>query len=365
MRLSELVLIDKSPEVPNTWEFLPGYGRRKRVYLQQTNGEVIILSEELPSILRKPLMGFEEATYLRGWNSGKRSALLSIGKKWYKLKGIYPSSTPHLDPLQPSGCMRESFILKELEVSERLAEYGRNEDILPPLEPLGFYRYNLKFLDENVGCCLFKTRGDSRLAEYLPRVLRILYRLHNKGKKDLSKLKTELTDKIGKWLGFWLRGLKKNETTWGTVFAKDGEKIKVYNTNVHPLNMVLYCVEDGVGVGLIDFDLSISKKDKISIQPFYKKLGIVEVNFERILNYEEKEIRKYLRNLGLELYIIENINEKLDFYTEIPYSKLNEVKDKDMEVLKAFEDGLKGKELPEPININFFKKLSYVKNFVK
>ena len=66
------------------------------------------------------------------------------------------------------------------------------------------------------------------------------------------QIREKFTSKIGNWIGFWYGSLEKSNLSWGSIFFDSNYP----QTNVGDHNIVLYPLNDRVGIGFVDLDKS-------------------------------------------------------------------------------------------------------------
>eukprot|EP00658_Telonema_sp_P-2_P060908 TRINITY_DN49690_c0_g1_i1.p1 TRINITY_DN49690_c0_g1~~TRINITY_DN49690_c0_g1_i1.p1 ORF type:complete len:533 (-),score=122.61 TRINITY_DN49690_c0_g1_i1:360-1958(-) len=152
-------------------------------------GELPEAKNELPSLLSQPLIK-RGAGKLYGIQSGRRSAVVTNGKQWFRLKGcgshgqgfprehMFPETKKleRQDLQIVTGCLFKSDALRELHMTEvvnsLLAEHG----LVGGNTPVGMWDYDVPHLPPvtyndtpqlSKHCNLFHTLGDKRLGCHL------------------------------------------------------------------------------------------------------------------------------------------------------------------------------------------------------
>ncbi|NIO44724.1 MAG: hypothetical protein GTN36_04185 [Candidatus Aenigmarchaeota archaeon] len=330
-------------------------GGTGKTYLEGTSGDTVSYNNnEIPPLFRTPLKKSDVVTSIVGVPSGERTALIETGGEVYKLKGIIPTNRAYEEEGVPFGCMKESSCLSELNASQVMSDFGKKNGVESALEPVSYFRYGISFEGEPVCCPVQIVRGDNRLEIIHIKMLEIIeeaFRKNLRNKDKISSIKERFTSKIGNWIGFWYGSLERSNLCWGSIFFD----LAYPQTNVGDHNVVLYPSDGGVAIGLVDLDKS------------HKNPG------ERVKDFELELIKKELALSDGLLYFLErgkkietihnyhihqtasciNLNafrKGFDPFHGTPLPNEDE-----LEILKHFEDGRKGK-IPEPIDKEFFTK---------
>jgi hypothetical protein len=326
-------------------------GERSPVYLEQTTGEVIPYEdEEIPNAFKIPLKKSESITSTKGIASGNRTALVETDGKVYKLKGIIPTNKRYQIEDVPYGCLKETASLNELRASKVMHEFGLKNGIEAPLKPVCYFKYDINFQGEPVSCCVQEARGDDRL-EYQNNFSNIIEKAFNKNLRNRNKiddLREQLTNRIGNWMGFWYGSLERANLCWGSTFFSS----KFPETNVGVHNIIIYPVNGGVGVGLIDLDRSDETCKIIKefeLEHIRKNLSCFDGMLYFLENGKKAEyVCRYLINQIGSALSLEMWKDGVD-----PFDGMSLPKEDELDIIKYFEKGRKG-DKPLPIDKEFF-----------
>jgi hypothetical protein len=328
-------------------------GKRGSVYLEPTNGKVIPYGiNEIPPTFKIPLKKSSTVTSIRGVASGDRTALMSSQNKRYKLKGIIPSNNGYEEEDVPYGCLKETACLRELNAAQVMTDFGLKKRIPSPLKPVGHFQYETFFQDEHVSCCVEEVKGDDRLEECHGKFLSTLEEAFRRGYRDkekISEVREQFTNRIGNWVGFWCGALEKANLCWGSIFYHPVSP----QTNVGSHNIVLYPVDRGVGVGLVDLDKShkdpSEKVRNWELDHIRKELSLYDGMLHFLENGTKAEaIRNYFIHQLAASINLPAFRKGFD-----PFYGVSPPEEGEMEIIKCFEEGRKGVK-PLPIEKDFF-----------
>jgi hypothetical protein len=328
-------------------------GSRSPVYLEPTNGKVVPYGiNEVPPTFKIPLKKSSAVTCIRGVASGERTALMDSQNKRYKLKGIIPSNNGYEEEDVPYGCLKETACLRELDAAQAMTDFGLKKEIPSPLKPVGHFQYETFFQDERVSCCVEEVKGDDRLGQcngkFLP-TLEKAFRRGYRNKEKISEVREQFTNRIGNWMGFWYGALENANLCWGSIFYHPIAP----QTNVGSHNIVLYPVDRGVGVGMVDLDKSHKgPSEKVrdwELDHIRKELSL----YDGTLHFLEKGTKsEAMRNYFIH-QLAASINLPAFRKGFDPFYGVNPPKEGEMEIIKCFEEGRRGVK-PIPIEKDFF-----------
>jgi hypothetical protein len=336
--------------IKNIYIYEQNLGKR---YLERTTGEVVSYNgNEIPTLFKTPLKK-SDLDSIVAVPSGQRSAIIETEGEVYKLKGIIPSNRKYEEEGVPFGCLKESSCLAELNASWVMTDFGNKKGVKPPLEPALYFRYGISFEGEPVCCSVQKVGGEDRLVvvgHNLMNTAEAAFKNNLRDGEKISEIRQRFTNRIGEWLGFWYGSLERANLCWGTIYF--GSKAPQTNLGIH--NIVLYPVDGGIGLSMVDLDKSYMHPS------------------DRVKEYEINHIRKDLASFDSALYFLENGKHSSSIAAAYlqkmtsphypsglfkkgsdPFHGVLLPKDDDLEIIKHFEQGRKGK-IPEPIEKEFF-----------
>eukprot|EP01130_Rhizamoeba_saxonica_P018871 TRINITY_DN959_c0_g1_i2.p1 TRINITY_DN959_c0_g1~~TRINITY_DN959_c0_g1_i2.p1 ORF type:complete len:398 (-),score=117.31 TRINITY_DN959_c0_g1_i2:67-1260(-) len=132
--------------------------------------------ELLPNLLQKPLLKTSNGP-IEGVQSGRRSAVIKVDGKFYRLKGcgdLY-EGFPLAEVNHPSfsecqqvrGCMFDHTSSRALYLTELVSEVMQNNNIVTANIPIGWWRYDVEEPLPKIGrtCGVFETFGNKRLGD--------------------------------------------------------------------------------------------------------------------------------------------------------------------------------------------------------
>jgi hypothetical protein len=135
---------------------------RESVMLNSTEGTVETYQDyNLPYFLRMPLKVSSQG--LAGLKSNGRSALLLSDGKWFKYKGVRPSTKQYLYSDEPFGGMTAIKSKNELEKNGKIAMKYEEYGFKPPLIPAADVEYEIPFEGGKVHAAVQECNGDTRL----------------------------------------------------------------------------------------------------------------------------------------------------------------------------------------------------------
>jgi len=322
---------------------------REQLSLTETEGDVIPYKDcNIPDVLEKPLRVSEEGK-LHGWKSGERSVLVCYKEKWYKLKGVKPSTQEHSIPGVPRGCQKRSVAERELDASAAISDFGLENGIKAPMSPVCLFKYRASFEGEPVCASVFEVKSDYRLSHFADKFLDAAEKAYRREERNACTIRQELTSKIGNWVGFWYRALEQHNLCWGTTNNENSGEV---HTNVGNHNLVAYRVGGGVGIGIVDLDRKETPNEttkKTELDIIRKRLSIFDGALYFLGNGRSaKSIRAYyyfqiFASMGLQIY-----GDGFD-----PFHGVQLPDEDALGIIEHFDEGRKGK-IPQPINAKFF-----------
>jgi hypothetical protein len=159
---------------------------------KETDTSQSLTNSLLPEGLREPLLKVDEndkeqgsKQYLHGLQSGRRSALIKVDNKWYRLKGCgdlgqgFPLRRVETPPTgapeecwELRGCMFEHTVSRELYMTNKINSILSENRLLPANEPIGWWEYALLRDGEPYPlvkrCCgVYASHGDRRLGDHV------------------------------------------------------------------------------------------------------------------------------------------------------------------------------------------------------
>ncbi len=238
----------------------------RRRYLREAEGGFHAWNgSELPEELSEPLRISEsKKECASGVASGDRSAIVRCGREYYKLKACCPSffvdngkkvchDRAGFDDKEPFGVMEESAAIRELDFTHRLAKRLKSYGLLPPLESVGRYEYDISFKGRPVNCAVMLTRGDARLND-----------VYSGSFKSYEEPDGKL--KAARWMGFSERVMRECGVRWDI-------------ESVHMGNMVIYVAD--------------RRSFNLKTDSSFRKCGIAPLDFEYALNRERTPTQRY------------------------------------------------------------------------
>lgn len=215
---------------------------RKRISFSPSEGKFVPISDDIPDFLKQPLVRDKSGT-IPGLESGWRSGLLTVEGQLYKAKGSRP--LPGRLGNEPKGTQTYSLAQYESDQVMRVREMFIREDLTYPIEPVGYWVYDLKYKDEPTAATLYRVQGDTRLDELIWYLRRIPEGILT---DDLREKVEGLFRYTGQVTGYLLKLLHNNRFSWDT----EGDDSA---SNAHAGNIVVFPDSKGsLRVGLIDFD---------------------------------------------------------------------------------------------------------------
>jgi len=327
-------------------------GRIGVVYLEQTSGRVIPFgNEEVPQTFEKPLKKSDYKTDISGMPSGSRSVLIDLEGEMYKLKGIIPSNKGYEEVDVPFGCLKTTACERELRATQVMYKFGLKHGVKTPMRPVGYFQYDIIFHDEHVACCIQNVEGDDRFIDFFDSFhfcLEELYKRDLRSRSKIDEVREQLTNRIGNWVGYWYGALERANLCWGSIFHKP----RGLETNVGSHNMVVYPVNRGIGIGLVDLDKShrLTKKTK---EYELNRIKKILSKYDGMLYFLEKgrelsSLKLYFIRQDWLSYGIPPFKKGVDPFKGIPCPD-----EEEMEIIQHFENGRKGIQ-PLPIDKKFF-----------
>ena len=315
------------------------YRERDITFLTEAEGEVVDYSMHgIPKLLENTLK--MSSSGINAKMSGRRSALLRLGKKWYKLKGCNPQPGlfSHSDwfpivkdtlldevdaTMKPKGSMNVESAKSELEEQLKIVEKLGEFNLTAPLYPVARYDYAM----ENRACAVSITKGDLRLPEFRNRFLEINHVIPN------YKQQFNI---IYQWLGFAQYITKET-------FGRLGK------TSNGVFNYIFYEIPKGYALMRTDF-AHRPEPERILKPDFFGNHEHHIVEYLTKHKYSQPTISKILEDFEVEERTAKRIvSPRLEHYVvNIPKNKLPDKKD----IMKYFQKGLDG-EMPEPISKSF------------
>lgn len=150
---------------------VPGRGLRIR------DVQVCRNLKDIPQALRHPWLKSTDdssASTMIGYVSGRRSGLVHIEGKWYRLKGCGDQTSgiiPRIvadskDGVELRGCMFPHTAARELHMTSLINTHLRANNITPANESVGWWDYETEW-PVTCSCAIFKTNGDRRLGDHV------------------------------------------------------------------------------------------------------------------------------------------------------------------------------------------------------
>ena len=323
------------------WGVSLEYEGRETTFLTETDGRVINYSRNgVPEALSNPLKMNDRG--LEAKMSGSRSALVKIGKNWYKLKGCNPQPglfsgsdrLPKLkgtlldivDPtMKPKGSMCIKSAASELEEQLKIIKKLEEFNLPAPLYPVARFDYDM----ENRACAVSITKGDLRLSELVINFSETSYVIPDyKNQFDL----------IYQWLGFAQHITKQ---TFGRL-GKTSNGIQ---------NYIFYNIPDGYGLMRTDF-AHRPDDEKILKPDFFGNLEQHVVEYLTQHKYSDRVILKVLETLEIETRQSKKAVAKSmkGYVVNMPGYYLPSTE----KMMAFFHKGLEG-EQPKPISKKFIE----------
>jgi len=251
------------------------YLQRPPLYFKETEGEVMEFSP-LPEILQKPLLVAESETdnvKIKGKESGrryiqvehegnqlilevKRSGLILIGNKLYRLKGSNPSDIDFRT--DPFGGQILEIAEVEISYTNELSSIFGQMNIETPSIPVGSYKYQVTYNGKTCVATIYEVKGDTRVDEFLmdkeQHLLAIEYMSGNPV-QEIESL-SDIFYRFGVQAGSLLRIINEHNITWNRI-------TKIYPGNAHIGNYVIFEGKPGeTFLGIVDLDAATTWRDK-------------------------------------------------------------------------------------------------------
>lgn len=236
---------------------------RKKIGLVKAAGQFIPYNGEAPEIFSQPLVISDNGNaYITGVESSDVSALVFSEGILYKIKRCKPVKGKIFNGgpwggIPRKNCLNELYSLKKIS-----AEYGKYDDIAPPLSPTGMFEHEMKFSGDNVCSGIMKCGGDTRISE----VEAAVKGLHEKHPElwDYEYL-DRLFSGIAGWAGFNQRIMEEAQVApIRTSF--DLDNYAIYHVN-----------EKGFGVGRVDLGSALHGNEAIKTLEMKKEFDLTEV----------------------------------------------------------------------------------------
>lgn len=315
------------------------YNYRDLTHLTETEGTVRPYAKKVPEQLMKPLK--MSSSGLEARMSGHRSALVKIGKEWYKLKGCNPQEGlfsasdwfPELKgtsldvpdwTMKPKGAMCPESVESELEEQLQLIEKLDEFKLTAPLYPVARYDYEMP----GRNCAVSITKGDLRFPEFMHKVSRL--------EKSLPDYKNQFS-LIHQWLGFAQYVVKESFGMLG-------------NTSNGVWNYVFYQIDGGYALSRVDFPRR-TEVDKL-IRP--NPIGEMEQYVLEFLKErgQTKHLDSIMKNLDVQPAgkRVGVVREHGNYRVYLPESRFPPVEI----MFTNFDRGMAG-EMPAPISKKFIE----------
>jgi hypothetical protein len=259
---------------------------------------------DLPWELSEPLVesSLQAPDYIKGYISGSRSAVVSFGGHWYKIKGIAPSPDGLWWTGEPVGGMSKKQAENELRCSGKLADAFREYGYDGPTIPMALVEHDMPYKTkdktmENIHACILRTEGNIRMDSIIGK----LGKSNEMGLTEGSGPIRELVKKIASWVGFSNRLVMEQ-----SIFPND----RSYGLD----NFALFMVGEGYGISLVDFDNASSsqeshfKKEHVKI-PDQLSSPLVEYQiFDRHSKENKSDIKGMIAIHGRDYFDIDQID---------------------------------------------------------